>query len=285
MAAPMRFGTATVMQSAVTRGLLRSRLFSASTAATPVSDPVKQGSSEKEAPLILEKDESTMQRILLEPLKHPDFFEVSKLFTQRDLFNANVHVGHKEGVWDRSMYPYIFGARLGVHIIDLDQTVDLLTRALNFTAHMAYRKAIVLFISRHRQFTQLVENTAKDCGEYAHTRYWQGGMFTNATIQYGEGVRLPELVIFLHTLNNVFEPHVAIGDAAKMNIPTVGIVDTNCNPNLITYPVPGNDDSPEAVELYCRLFKEAILKGKAKREEVEKQIAKEREEKTRKEGA
>lgn len=170
---------------------------------------------------------------------------------------------------DRFMEPYIFGSRLEQDIIDLDQTAAHLQLALNFTAHVAYRKGIILFMGRNRQFSHLIESTARACGEYAHTRYFKGGLLTNAPLLLGPGVRLPDLIIFLHTLNNVFEPHVAVRDAAKMNIPTVGIVDTNCNPCLITYPVPGNDDSPPSVQLFCRLFQTAIRRAKEKRRQVE----------------
>ncbi|KAG8447530.1 hypothetical protein GDO86_014869 [Hymenochirus boettgeri] len=210
------------------------------------------------------------QKLFVDPLKHPDFFNVKELFSLKELFEARVHMGHKKGCRHRLMEPYIFGSRLEQDIIDLDQSQSHLQQALNFTAHVAFRQGAVLFISRNRQFTHLVETTAKDCGEYAHVRYWQGGLLTNAPVQYGVGVRLPDLIVFLSTLNNVFEQHVAIRDAAKMNIPTVGIVDTNCNPSLITYPVPGNDDSPASVELYCRLFKMTINRAKDKRHQLEK---------------
>ncbi|XP_029468880.1 28S ribosomal protein S2, mitochondrial isoform X2 [Rhinatrema bivittatum] len=210
-----------------------------------------------------------LDKIINEPLKHPDFFNLKELFSLNDLFDARVHLGHKKGCRHRLMEPYIFGCRLEQDILDLDQTVEHLHLALNVTAHIAYRKGVILFVSRNRQFGHLVENTAKNCGEYAHTRYWQGGLLTNANVQYGMGVRLPDLIIFLHTLNNVFEQHIAIRDAAKMNIPTVGIVDTNCNPSLITYPVPGNDDTPSSVELYCRLFKMTISRAKDKRRHME----------------
>lgn len=163
----------------------------------------------------------------------------------------------------------MYGSRLDHDIIDLDQTVEHLQLALNFTAHIAYRGGIILFISRCRHFCHLTETTAKDCGEYANTRYWQGGILTNANVQLGQGVRLPDLIIFLSTLNNVFQQHVAIREAAKMNIPTVGVVDTNCNPSLVTYPVPGNDDTPVTMELYCRLFKMTINRAKDKRKQME----------------
>ncbi|XP_063609350.1 uncharacterized protein LOC134783415 [Penaeus indicus] len=201
-------------------------------------------------------------------LKYPDYFKVANLFTVEDLFKARVHLGHKEGSLDPYMHPFIFGSRLGHLIIDLDQTSQHLREALNFTAHIAYRGGIILFVCRNPQFQHMVENTAKDCGEYAHTRFWQGGILTNSTIQFGCETRLPDLVIFINTLNNVLTQHTAVRDAAKMLIPTVGIVDTNCNPNLITYPVPGNDDTPSAVKLYCDLFKNAIVRGKEKRKEL-----------------
>ncbi|XP_076995980.1 small ribosomal subunit protein uS2m isoform X2 [Tamandua tetradactyla] len=213
-------------------------------------------------------------RILNEPLKHSDFFNVKELFSIRSLFDARVHLGHKAGcrhspVSHRFMEPYIFGSRLDQDIIDLEQTAVHLQQALNFTAHVAYRHGIILFVSRNRQFTHLIENTARDCGEYAHTRYFKGGLLTNAPLLFGSSVRLPDLIIFLHTLNNVFESHIAVRDAAKMSIPTIGVVDTNCNPCLITYPIPGNDDSPPSIQLFCRLFRVVINRAKEKRRHVE----------------
>ncbi|KAM9820814.1 small ribosomal subunit protein uS2m-like [Neosynchiropus ocellatus] len=216
-----------------------------------------------------QSDDDSVHRILSLPLEKPDFFHVSELFSLKDLFEARVHLGHKKGCRHRLMVPYLYGCRLDQDIIDLDQTVEHLQAALNFTAHIAYRGGIILFISRRRQFVHLIEKMAQDCGEYAHTRYWRGGLLTNAPIQYGPGVRLPDLVVFLSTLNNVFEPHVAIRDAAKMNIPSVGVVDSNCNPSLLTYPIPGNDDTPVAMELYCRLFKMTINRAKDKRRQME----------------
>nr|XP_002735378.2 PREDICTED: 28S ribosomal protein S2, mitochondrial-like [Saccoglossus kowalevskii] len=204
-----------------------------------------------------------------DPLQHPDYFDVHKLFTLQDLFRANVHVGHKTGLLNVHMRKYIFGVRQKICIIDLDKTVKHLQIALNFASHIAYRKGSILFINRSLQFTHLVEKTAKECGEFAQTRRWQGGCFTNSLVQYGPEVKLPDLVVFLNTQNNVFQEHAAVRDSAKMNIPTIGIVDTNCNPNLITYPVPGNDDTPDAMELYCRLFKNAILKAKQMRKEFD----------------
>nr|CAI5837520.1 unnamed protein product [Callosobruchus analis] len=200
-------------------------------------------------------------------LSHPDYFSVHNLFTVKDLFDARVHYGHKDGSLDERMLPYIYGSRLGHIIFDLDKTAEYLRHALNIAAHVAYRDGLILFFLRGAQNAHLVEQTAKECGEFAHTRFWRGGIFTNANKQFGAVTRLPDLCIFFNTLNNILTQHTAIRDSAKMGIATIGIVDSNCNPNLITYPVPGNDDSPASIELYCKLFKNAILRGKEKRKE------------------
>ncbi|XP_072018080.1 small ribosomal subunit protein uS2m-like [Amphiura filiformis] len=198
-----------------------------------------------------------------DPLDHPDFFGVRDLVTLRNLFNARVHLGHKEGMLDERMKRYIYGSRQKQLIIDLDQTKTLLQDALNFTAHVAFRNGIILFIGSLHQHVPTIETLAAECKEYAHTRHWKMGTFTNAALD----VRLPDLMIFLHTLDTSFKPHMGVVEAAKMNIPTIGILDSNCNPKLITYPIPGNDDTPTAIELYCSLFKTAILQGKKKRKE------------------
>lgn len=189
------------------------------------------------------------------------------MFTVADLFNARVHYGHKIGSLNDNMKPYIYGARLNHLIFDLNTTAEHLLKALNFAAHIAYRDGIILLVCRHPQNANIVERTAMECGEFSHTRYWRGGIFTNSTFQFQAVTRLPDLCIFFNTLNTVLLEHVGIKDAAKMLIPTIGICDTNSNPNLITYPVPGNDDSPASIELYCNLFKKAILLGKEKRKE------------------
>lgn len=90
------------------------------------------------------------QPALVDPLKHPDYFGVKNLFTIKDLFDARVHFGHKEGTLNQHMTPYILGSRLGVLIIDLEQTAKRLREALNVTAHIAFRGGIVLFVNRQR---------------------------------------------------------------------------------------------------------------------------------------
>lgn len=190
------------------------------------------------------------------------------MVTINDLFNARVHLGHREGSLNEHMLRYIFGSRMGHLVFDLDKTLPLLHQALNVTAHIAYRDGIILFIAQSPQNGFIIEKTAQECGEFAHTRAWRQGMLTNSKMIFRAVTRLPDLIIFLNTQTTVLEEHWAVIEAAKMCIPTIGIVDTNCNPNLITYPIPGNDDTPVAVNLYCQLFKEAILKGKARRKQV-----------------
>lgn len=109
----------------------------------------------------------------------------------------------------------------------------------------------------------MVERTAMESGEYAHCRPWTHETFNNSAIYFGGEVRLPDLVIMPHVRDGTrYEMHRAVVDSARAAIPTVGVVDTDTNPNLLTYPIPGNDDTIESIQLYLHLFKQAILLGK-----------------------
>lgn len=200
------------------------------------------------------------------PLTKSDFFEVHNLFSIKDLFDARVHFGHKTNTLNPKMRSYIFGSRLDHLIFDLEQTAELLRAALNFTAHIAYRDGVILFASNYYQHCPIIENTAIECKEFAHTRNFRKGTMLNSSNMFGGVIRHPDLIIFTSTLNTVLATHQLVFEAAKLLIPTIGIVDTNSDPTIITYPVPGNDDTPSAVELYCKLFKIAILKGKSYKE-------------------
>lgn len=245
-------------------GAVRSQCRSFSSFSSPALTSVKPAYNLPESP----EEHDVVAEQMKVALQHPDFFKVANLFTVEDLFKARVHLGHKDGSFHSRMTPFIFGSRLGHLIIDLDQTAEHLRQALNFTAHIAFRGGIILFVCRTPQHQFLIENFAQESGEYAHTRFWQGGVLTNSTIQFGCVTRLPDLLIFFNTLDTVLQQHVAVRDAAKMLIPTVGVVDTNCDPSLISYPVPGNDDTTSSIHLYCDLFKSAILRGKEKRKEL-----------------
>uniref|UniRef100_H2YJT2 Small ribosomal subunit protein uS2m n=1 Tax=Ciona savignyi TaxID=51511 RepID=H2YJT2_CIOSA len=192
------------------------------------------------------------KQAITEPLKHPDFFKVRQLVSVKDLYNNRVHFGHKDGSRNEHMQPYLFGNRLGTDIFDLDITIDHLHRALNFVAHIAYLKGIILFIMKSQQFGHAVETTAMTCGEYAHTRDWHPGLLLNMSEQGGQ-IRLPDICIFLSLQDAVNQQHLAVAECGKLKIATVGICDSNVNPTMITYPVPGNDDTSESIDLYLRL--------------------------------
>ena len=171
------------------------------------------------------------------------------------------------------MSDYIFGTRINTDIIDLEKTMPMLTKALNFIAHIAFKNGIILLITRYPQHIPLVERTAFEVGEYSNCKPWKNGTFTDSMRRFGSVIRLPDLCIFFHTHEKLNESHCGINEAAKMFIPTVGICDSDIDPSLITYPVPGNDDSMVSVQLYAHLVKQAILRGKQKRQELEKQGA------------
>ena len=185
-----------------------------------------------------------------------------------------VHFGHRVGSLNKHMSPYIYGIRSSQCIFDLNKTAKSLKLALNFAAHIAFRGGIILFFNRNSLNSHIVDENAKEINQSSHTRFWRGGVFTNANIQFGSVIRLPDLCIFMNTQNNVLCQHSAVKDAAKMGIPTIGIIDSNCDPSLVTYPIPGNDDTAISIEYYCNLFKEAIIRGNSKRKEYKNKYIK-----------
>lgn len=211
------------------------------------------------------------KNLVVNPLKHDDFFQVKELVKLEELFQARCHYGHDAGLRCPWMSDFIFGTRIKTDVIDLEKTVPMFQKALNFAAHIAFRRGIILFISRYAQHIPIVERTALEVGEYSHCKQWKNGTFTDSTRRFGSVIRLPDLCIFLHTQDKLNESHLAVKEAAQMLIPTIGICDTDVDPSQITYPIPANDDSITSLQLYCNLFKQAILRGKAKREELEKQ--------------
>ncbi len=145
----------------------------------------------------------------------------------------------------------------------MTQTLFFLQHALNVLSHVVYEKGIILFLSSHPRFEHLIQKTAREAGEYYITQKWRGGTLTNARKMLGN-VRNPDLIIALN-LNTLGPSLLPLREASMCNIPTIGIVDTDCDPRLVTYTIPGNDDTPESMELYLRLFKTVILNAKEKR--------------------
>lgn len=220
--------------------------------------------------------------------------------TMRQLLDAGVHFGHKTHRWNPKMAPFIYGERNTIHIIDLRQTLPLLHQALKVAHDVAARNGRILFVGTKRQASQIVAEQAQAAGQYYVNHRWLGGMMTNwntvsesiktmrnldETLEQGEesglakkerltlarrrdklrqslgGISemggLPDLLFVIDTNRE----QLAVTEAKRLGIPVIGILDSNSDPSLIDYAVPGNDDSLRSIELYCRLFANAALAG------------------------
>ena len=226
----------------------------------------------------------------------------------RSLIEAGVHFGHQTRRWNPKMRRYIYGARAGIHIIDLDQTVSLFQRAFDFVWIAVARGGHVLFVGTKRQAQEIITEEARRCEMYFVTNRWLGGTLTNfRTIKGGlerlrtlermkeegtyqqlpkkEVVRLERererLEKFLGGLKGmgaipsvmfVVDPHleaIAIEEGRKLNIPIVAITDTNCNPDLIDYVIPGNDDAIRSISLITKHIADACIDGRRRRRVVD----------------
>ena len=220
-------------------------------------------------------------------------------FSMRSLLEAGAHFGHQSHRWNPKMAPFIFGARNNIHIIDLAQTVPLLHQALKAVSDTVSKGGRVLFVGTKRQASEQIADAAKRCAQYYVNSRWLGGMLTNWKTISGSINRLkkldeqlgaggpgltkkerlmlsrergnldkalggirdmggtPDLIFIIDTNKEA----LAIKEANRLNIPVAAIVDTNCNPDGISFPVPGNDDAGRAIALYCDLFARAAIDG------------------------
>src|SRR5512135_1685021 len=219
-------------------------------------------------------------------------------FTMRQLLEAGAHFGHRTQRWNPKMQPYIYGSRNDIHILDLTQTVPLLHQALVALRDVAAGGGRILFVGTKRQASEPIATAAKRCAQYYVNHRWLGGTLTNwrtvsgsiARLRELEGVLggesgrtkkellqltrerdklelslggikdmggIPDLMFVIDTNKEA----IAIQEARKLNIPVIAILDTNCNPDGITYPIPGNDDAARAIQLYCDLMADSILDG------------------------
>ncbi len=222
--------------------------------------------------------------------------------SMKHLLEAGVHFGHQTRRWNPKMAPYIFTERSGIYIIDLQKTVKKLEEAYNFMRDLGMNGGTVLFVGTKKQAQDTVAEEATRCGMYYVNQRWLGGMLTNfVTIrkrlerlaelerweQEGQMANLPkkEVMHLMHEKEKlqkylggikgmkklpdalfVVDPrkeHIAVLEANRLGIPIVGIVDTNCDPDEITYPIPGNDDAIRAVKLICSRMADALLEGQA----------------------
>ncbi len=220
-------------------------------------------------------------------------------FTMRGLLEAGAHFGHQSHRWNPKMAPYIFGARNNIHIIDLAQTVPLLHQALKAVSDTVAKGGRVLFVGTKRQAADQIAEAAKRSAQYYINSRWLGGMLTNWKTISGSINRLrkldeqlnaggigltkkerlmlsrerdklekalggikdmggtPDLIFVIDTNKEA----LALKEAARLNIPVAAIVDTNCDPDGIAFPVPGNDDAGRAIALYCDLIARAAIDG------------------------
>ncbi len=221
-------------------------------------------------------------------------------FTIRQLLEAGAHFGHKTMRRNPKMTKYIHTNRNGVSIIDLNKTASLLNNALKTVKEIAKNNGRILFVATKKQAVDAVAESAKRCGQYYVNFRWLGGMLTNwktvsqsiktlkkieerladtEEVGYNKKEKLvlerqrlklehalggiknmggyPDLVFVIDTHKEA----LAIAEAKKLNVPIMAILDTNCNPDGITFPIPANDDSAKTIKLFCRLIADAAIAG------------------------
>ena len=218
----------------------------------------------------------------------------------KELLEAGVHFGHQTHRWNPTMKDFIYGEHNNIHIIDLSQTMGMLKNALGAVREVTQSGGRILFVGTKRQASETISESASQCAQYYVNHRWLGGTLTNwktisntiarlksiqETLDEEEsagltkkellkltrerdklelsigGIKnmgsLPDLIFVIDTVRE----QIAIKEANKLNIPIAAIIDTNCDPEGITYPIPGNDDSTKSIKLYCDLVSQAALDG------------------------
>ena len=170
-------------------------------------------------------------------------------YSMRQLLEAGVHFGHQSHRWNPKMAEYIFGTRNNIHIIDLTQTVPMLHRALQAISDTVANGGRILFVGTKRQAQDAIAEAAKKSAQYYVNSRWLGGIKDMGG--------LPDLVFVIDTNKE----DIAIKEARRLNVPVAAVVDTNCDPDGITYVIPGNDDASRAITLYCDLVAKAVIDG------------------------
>ncbi len=221
-------------------------------------------------------------------------------FSMRQLVESGAHFGHNTRRWNPRMAPYLFGVRNGIHIIDMQQTVPMLHRAMQAVRDVTAAGGRVLFVGTKRQASEVVAESAKRCGQYYVNPRWLGGMLTNGkTISQSikrlremdeqlasgavQGLTKKEQLMLARerekldrSLGGIKEmgglpdilfiidtnkEDLAVQEANKLGIPVVAVLDSNSNPEGVAFPIPGNDDAIRAVQLYCDMIAGAVLDG------------------------
>ena len=222
--------------------------------------------------------------------------------TMRQMLEAGVHFGHQTRYWNPKMAPYIFGARGKIHIINLEKTLPLFNDAMNFLSSLAQKRGTILFVGTKRSAREPLAEEAARAGMPFVTSRWLGGMLTNFRTVKQSVSRLKELeaaetdgsfdkLVKHEVLSrrrerdklqsslggikdmsrlpdalfviDIGHENIAVQEAKKLGIPVIAVVDTNYNPELVDYAIPGNDDAIRAIQLYARAAADSILEGKA----------------------
>jgi small subunit ribosomal protein S2 len=222
--------------------------------------------------------------------------------TMKELLEAGVHFGHQTRRWNPKMKPYIFGKRNGIYIIDLQKTLRMFNQVAELVQQLAAEGKRILFVGTKRQAQEAIAEEAARCGEFYVTNRWLGGTLTNFVtlrtsiqrlkevegrlndessaltkkerlrlererekmVKNLEGIRdMEELPDALFVVDPKKED-IAVSEANKLGIPVIAIVDTNCDPELIDYPIPGNDDAIRAIRLFASRLADAYLAGAGK---------------------
>jgi len=228
--------------------------------------------------------------------------------TMKELLEAGVHFGHQTKRWNPKMKPYIFGARNGIHIIDLQKTVKLFTDSYEFIKNSVLDGKKVLFVGTKKQAQETVKEESERAGMYFVNNRWLGGMLTNFKTIQASIKKLKELEAMMKSgdfgtlkkkevgslekerqkleknlggIKNmgslpdimfVIDPkkeYIAVKEARKVGVTVVGVVDTNCDPEELDYVIPGNDDAIRAIKLICHKIADAIIAGMEAKKEKE----------------
>jgi small subunit ribosomal protein S2 len=220
--------------------------------------------------------------------------------TMRELLESGVHFGHQTRRWNPRMKPYVFGARNGIYIIDLQKTVDQTRAACAFAAQVCAEGKKVLFVGTKKQAKDVIQDEARRSNMYYVNNRWLGGMLTNYQTVKASIDRLKKLESMKNSAEwsevpkkmqsryeremeklhkslggiqdmkklpgaifviDTEKEHIAIKEAKKLGIPTIAVVDTNCDPSNITYVIPGNDDAIRSIRLFARLIADSCIEG------------------------
>jgi small subunit ribosomal protein S2 len=227
--------------------------------------------------------------------------------TMNELLESGVHFGHSRGRWNPKMAPFLYGVRQGIHIIDLNKTLFYLRQAYHFVADSVAQGAEVLFVGTKKQAKDIIKEEAERCGAHYINERWVGGLLTNfGTVRksilklqtlermeaegvfdvlpkkevralrrkmerlrklYGGIINMQRLPDILWVVDTVRED-IAVQEAKKLGITVVAIADSNCDPDVIDYPIPGNDDAIKSIKLLTSKIADAVLEGKTRRESL-----------------